>query len=52
MKIIEQEKYLDIKLEILMKRDELIFEEKSEAFTVSIGISSDEKYYFIYNIRS
>ncbi len=27
--------------------DELIFEEKSEAFTVSIGISSDEKYYFI-----
>ena len=29
------------------KNDELIFEEKSEAFTVSIGISSDEKYYFI-----
>ena len=29
------------------KEDELIFEEKSEAFTVSIGISSDEKYYFI-----
>jgi len=27
--------------------DELIFEEKSDAFTVSIGISSDEKYYFI-----
>jgi oligopeptidase B len=27
--------------------DELIFEEKSEAFSVSIGISSDEKYYFI-----
>ena len=27
--------------------DELTFEEKSEAFTVSIGISSDEKYYFI-----
>ena len=27
--------------------DELIFEEKSEAFTVSIGISSDEKYFFI-----
>jgi len=27
--------------------DQLIFEEKSEAFTVSIGISSDEKYYFI-----
>ena len=29
------------------KQDELIFSEKSEAFTVSIGISSDEKYYFI-----
>jgi oligopeptidase B len=29
------------------KQDELIFEEKSEAFTVSIGLSSDEKYYFI-----
>ncbi len=28
-------------------KDELIFEEKSEAFTVSINISSDEKYYFI-----
>ena len=28
-------------------QDELIFEEKSEAFTVSISISSDEKYYFI-----
>jgi len=27
--------------------DELIFEEKSEAFTVGIAISSDEKYYFI-----
>ncbi len=27
--------------------DELIFEEKSEAFTVNISISSDEKYYFI-----
>jgi len=27
--------------------DELIFEEKSTAFTVSIGLSSDEKYYFI-----
>ena len=27
--------------------DKLIFEEKSEAFTVSIGLSSDEKYYFI-----
>ncbi len=28
-------------------QDELIFEEKSDAFTVSIGLSSDEKYYFI-----
>ena len=28
-------------------KDDLIFEEKSEAFTVSIGLSSDEKYYFI-----
>ena len=27
--------------------DELIFVEKSEAFTASIGISSDEKFYFI-----
>ena len=27
--------------------DELIFEEKSEAFSVGIGISSDEKYYFV-----
>ena len=29
------------------EQDHLIFEEKSEAFTVSIIISSDEKYYFI-----
>ena len=29
------------------KNDELIFEEKNDAFTVSIGLSSDEKYYFI-----
>ena len=28
-------------------QDQLIFEEKSEAFTVGIGLSSDEKYYFI-----
>ncbi len=28
-------------------KDELIFEEKSEAFTVEIGKSSDEKYFFI-----
>ena len=27
--------------------DDLIFEEKSEAFTVNISLSSDEKYYFI-----
>jgi oligopeptidase B len=31
----------------LTTEDELIFDEKSEAFTVSIGLSSDEKYYFI-----
>ncbi len=30
-----------------IKNDKLIFEEKSEAFTVGIGLSSDEKYYFI-----
>ena len=30
-----------------VKKDELIFEEKSEAFTVNIGLSSDEKYFFI-----
>tara|TARA_B100000029_G_scaffold88176_1_gene78080 strand:- start:12118 stop:14193 length:2076 start_codon:yes stop_codon:yes gene_type:complete len=29
------------------KNDQLIYEEKSEAFTVGIGLSSDEKYYFI-----
>ena len=29
------------------KKDDLIFEEKSDAFTVGIGIGSDEKYYFI-----
>ncbi len=28
-------------------KDELIFEEKSEAFTVGISLSSDEKYFFI-----
>ena len=35
------------KLGTSVKEDQLIFEEKSEAFTVGIGISSDEKYYFI-----
>ena len=30
-----------------LKNDELIFEEKSDAFTVAIGLSADEKYYFI-----
>jgi len=35
------------KLGTSTKDDQLIFEEKSEAFTVSIGLSSDEKYYFI-----
>jgi oligopeptidase B len=29
------------------KEDQLIFEEKSDAFTVSIDLSSDEKYFFI-----
>jgi oligopeptidase B len=29
------------------KHDQLIFEEKSEAFTVGINLSSDEKYFFI-----
>jgi len=29
------------------KNDQLIFEEKSEAFTVGIGLSSDDKYFFI-----
>ena len=35
------------KLGTSTKDDQLIFEEKSEAFTVGIGVSSDEKYYFI-----
>ncbi len=30
-----------------VQEDVLIFQEKSEAFTVSISLSSDEKYYFI-----
>ena len=30
-----------------IREDELIFEEKSEAFTVGISLSADEKYYFI-----
>ena len=29
------------------RHDQLIFEEKSEAFTVGIGLSSDEKFFFI-----
>jgi oligopeptidase B len=29
------------------EKDELIFEEKSDAFTVGISLSSDEKYFFI-----
>ena len=29
------------------KHDQLIFEEKSEAFTVGLSLSSDEKYFFI-----
>ena len=35
------------KIGTTVKEDALIFEEKSEAFTVGIGLSSDEKYYFI-----
>ncbi len=35
------------KLGTSVNDDQLIFEEKSEAFTCGIGISSDEKYYFI-----
>jgi len=30
-----------------VNEDQLIFKEKSEAFTVGIGLSSDEKYFFI-----
>ncbi len=30
-----------------VKNDELIFEEKSEAFSVGLSLSSDEKYFFI-----
>ena len=35
------------KLGTNIKDDELIFEEKSEAFTVGINLSADEKYFFI-----
>jgi len=35
------------KLGTSTKEDQLIFEEKSEAFTVGIGLSSDDKYFFI-----
>jgi len=35
------------KLGTPVKEDVLIFEEKNEAFTVGIGLSSDEKYFFI-----
>ena len=35
------------KLGTSVNKDVLIFEEKSEAFTVGIGLSSDEKYFFI-----
>ena len=31
----------------LVKNDELIFEEKSEAFSVGLSLSSDEKFFFI-----
>ncbi|WP_415323066.1 S9 family peptidase [Candidatus Pelagibacter sp. Uisw_127] len=35
------------KLGTKVQEDQLIFEEKSEAFTVGIGLSSDDKYFFI-----
>ena len=35
------------KLGTKVEEDELIFNEKSDAFTVSISLSSDEKYFFI-----
>ncbi|MDA7749997.1 S9 family peptidase [Candidatus Pelagibacter sp.] len=35
------------KLGTSAKEDQLIFEEKSEAFTVGISLSSDDKYFFI-----
>ena len=35
------------KIGSLVKEDELIFEEKSEAFTVGINLTSDEKYFII-----
>ena len=35
------------KLGTSIQGDQLIFEEKSEAFTVGIGLSSDDKYFFI-----
>jgi oligopeptidase B len=35
------------KLGASTREDQLIFEEKSEAFTVGIGLSSDDKYFFI-----
>ena len=35
------------KLGTSIQKDQLIFEEKSEAFTVGIGLSSDDKFFFI-----
>ena len=35
------------KLGSTSKKDELIFEEKSDAFTVGINLSADEKYFII-----
>ena len=35
------------KIDTFIKEDILIFEEKSKAFTVGLGLSSDEKYYFL-----
>ena len=35
------------KIDTFIKEDILIFEEKSKSFTVGLGLSSDEKYYFL-----
>ena len=37
MKIIDREKFIDTNWELKVSEDQLIFEEKSEAFTVGIG---------------
>ena len=42
-----QKKIFRHKLGTFIKNDELIFEEKDEAFSVAIELSADEKYFFI-----